>query len=131
MSSNFFVSQNPFLSISLEANQTAQILGQWATLSESQLTALVGSFAKQASDLSLRHSIYVIATVATLTLTGISYLVTQHSDNAQVKRYSYPITFGTLLLFIFSASAWLDTYLKISNANLWHERALEVLNASV
>ncbi|WP_420422641.1 hypothetical protein [Simkania sp.] len=115
----------------IQANQTAEILGQWSTLSKSQLSTLATSFATQAADLSTRYNLSIIATISMLALSSITFLVTHYSESENVKKYGYKASGGCFLLACAAATLLVDTYLKISNAQLWQQRAIELINTHV
>lgn len=115
----------------IQANQTAQILGQWSTLTKSQLSTLATSFAKQAADLSGRYYLSLTATISTLALSGIMFLVTHYSDNENVKKYGYKASGGCFFIACGFSTIFIDSYLKISNAQLWEQRAIELINTRV
>jgi len=92
---------------------------------------LATSFAKQAANLSGRYHLSLIATISTLALSCITFFVTHYSDNENVKEFAHKASFGCFLIACAFGTIFIDTYLKISNAQLWEQHAIELINTRV
>ena len=72
-----------------------------------------------------------ISTITSLAITVIAFLgaVSSRDDGAQA--FCFIVCAGAGLWFLFSCSCWSDVSSKISNANIWHGRALDMIKTAV
>jgi len=110
---------------------TAQTIGQWATLTQDQLSAVAKSFAQEAAGLTGSLWLWRISTVTSLALMAIGGLGALDGKNEGVRSFCGILFCGATLWFALSCIRWSDISSQISNANMWYDRAIRMIETAV
>ena len=108
-----------------------QLGGSLTISSIEELLKLGSEFGNQLSSLSSSLWIWRISTVTSLALGTLATLGAICTNDPDERIFAVLVTGIAAITFLFSVIQWSNTSSQIANVSFLHQRALEILNASV